>query len=213
MITVQDCCRSDSERTGVRSEFQTAKEDVVIVQVGRMEPSKGHIVHLNALRVVSDLPGWTCWQVGGSQQPCELRYMRELKTTAFRLGIGDRVRFVGERSDVRRVLAAADIYCQPNVTPEGFGITFVEALCARLPVVTAAIGGALEVLNESCGLLLPANDPQQLANSLRRLIQDGALRKKLGEAGPARARQLCDPATQLQQLYQKLVTLLGDSHA
>ena len=212
MIRVSDWCRSDADRTFVRSEFQTPKEDVVIVQVGRMEPSKGHIVHLNALGMLSELPGWTCWQVGGGQRPCESRYVEKLKRTAFELGIEDRVRFVGERSDVRRILAAADIYCQPNVTPEGFGIAIVEALCARLPVVTAAIGGAIEIVDESCGQLLPAKDTQQLASLLRRLIQDGALRKNLGAAGPARARQLCDPATQLQQLHQTLVTLL-DNHA
>jgi len=55
-----------------------------------------------------------------------------------------RVRFVGERLDVARILAAADIFCQPNIEAEPFGIVFIEALYAGLPVVASASGGALE---------------------------------------------------------------------
>jgi glycosyltransferase involved in cell wall biosynthesis len=49
------------------------------------------------------------------------------------------------RSDVARLLAAADIHCQPNIGPEPFGITFIEALYAGLPLVTTSIGGAIEM--------------------------------------------------------------------
>ena len=67
----------------------------------------------------------------------------------------ERVRFLGQRSDIPDVLGAADIHCQPNVDPEPFGVAFVEALHAGLPVVTTAIGAAPEVVDATCGVLVP----------------------------------------------------------
>ena len=188
----------------LRAELQTPPDATVIIQVSRMEAWKGHALHLEALSKLKDLPGWVCWQVGGAQQPGEEKYLQELKGLADSLGIGERVRFLGERSDVSRLLAAADIFCQPNTDPEPFGIVFIEALHARLPIVAAALGGALEIVDETCGVLVPPADVHALAEALRRLIQERALRVHLGAAGPARAEALCDPAAQLARFYEAL---------
>jgi glycosyltransferase involved in cell wall biosynthesis len=120
-----------------------------------------------------------------------------LKKRASRLGIGGRIRFLNERSDVARLMAAADIYCQPNTHPDSFGITFIEALYAELPVVTTSLGGACEILNDSCGVLVRPGDVSALAEALQRLIRDRTERHKLGRSGPKRARDLCDPEAQL----------------
>ena len=107
-----------------------------------------------------------------------------------------------------QLLGAADIHCQPNTGPEPFGIAFVEALYAGLPVVTTALGGAIEIINPSCGRLLPPDDIQALVQALGQLIQDGGLRHTLGAAGRARARLLCDPETQmgcLKDLLEQVV--------
>lgn len=197
---------SNADHMAMRVELQTPEDAVVIIQVSRMEAWKGHAAHLEALSLLRDLPGWVCWQVGGAQRSQEIQYVEELKKTAARSGIADRVRFLGQRSDVARLLAAADIHCQPNTGPEPFGITFIEALYAGLPVVTTAIGGACEIVDDSCGVLVPADDVRALAASLRRLIQDQALRIKLGAAAPKRARQLCDPATQMPRLHELLAS-------
>src|SRR5262249_28306642 len=81
---------------------------------------------------------------------------------------------------------------------------------AALPVVTSAMGGALEIVDDTCGSLLPPGDRSALAESLGKLIQDSKLRGRLGAAGPGRARQLCDPATQLGELKLLLGTKLGE---
>ncbi len=199
---------TQDERRATRAELNTPEDATVIVQVSRMERLKGHGLHLEALGTLGDLSDWVCWLVGGAQRPHEIRYLNELKSMAGHTGIAERVRFVGQRSDVKRLLAAADIYCQPNIGPEGFGLTFVEALDSGLPIVTTALGGACEVVDASCGFLLPSGDTQALANALRRLINDRTLRNELGSAGPKWARQLCDPATQSQDLYQTLTALV-----
>jgi glycosyltransferase involved in cell wall biosynthesis len=196
----------DDDRASVRKELQTADHAVVILQASRMEPWKGHALHLQALRRLRDIPDWVCWQVGGAQSPHEAPYVGRLTDEARRLGIADRVRFVGQRSDVAKLMAAADIYCQPNLGPEPFGITLVEALYARLPVVTTALGAAPEIVDGSCGILVAPDDPDALAGALTPLIADGALRRHLGSAGPARARVLCDVPRQLRALERALTS-------
>jgi len=182
----------------------TPEGDVVVVQVSRLEAWKGQTQCLQALSALRELPGWTCWQVGGAQRPEEMRYLRFLKHEAAKLGIGNRVRFLGERSDIARLLLAADVFCQPNVEPEPFGITLVEALRAGLPIVTTARGGAAEIADPSCGILLEPYDVAGLSASLRLLIEDCALRNRLAAGGPRRARVLCDPAVQMALLQQSL---------
>jgi len=177
---------------------------VVILQVSRMERGKGQTVLLDALNRLRDLPGWLCWIVGGAQRAEEERYQKQLTDAAAQAGLLGRVRFLGERTDVRHLLGAADVYCQPNIGADAFGITFVEALYAGLPVVTSALGGALEIVNADCGILVPPGDPAALAVVLHRLVADPAARARLGAAGPARARQLCDPQVVLMRLQEFL---------
>lgn len=184
-------------RTDVRSELGTSDGTVVILQASRLERWKGQAVHMEALGLLRDLPGWECWLAGGEQKAGESDYMAELRSSVERAGIADRVRFLGQRSDVPRLMAAADIFCQPNSGPEPFGIVFVEALYAGLPVVTSGFGGAVEIVDSTCGILTEPGDARAVAAALRDLIEDAPRRRALGAAGPARAESLCDPARQL----------------
>src|SRR4029079_18491879 len=84
----------------------------------------------------------------------------------------ERFRFVGERRDIARLLAAADIHCQPNTEPEPFGLAFVEALHASLAVVTSDLGGVREIVTPECGVLVAAGDEAALASALQALIDD-----------------------------------------
>jgi glycosyltransferase involved in cell wall biosynthesis len=197
-------------RETVRRELETAPEAVVIVQVSRLEEWKGHRVLLNGLGLLRDVPGWTCWIVGGVQRAKEAPYLGALKNLAGDLQISDRIRFVGQRSDVPRLLAAADVFCQPNTGPEAFGIVFVEALYAGLPVVATAIGGAQEIIDSTCGRLVPSADAGALGDGLADLISFPDVRQRLGSRGPARARALCDPEQQLLRM-QTVLSSLGVS--
>lgn len=203
----------DADIKQVRAELQTPEDGTVIIQVSRMEAWKGQTQHLEALSLLKDLPGWICWQVGGAQTPGEKKYLQGLKETANRLGIAGRMRFLGHRRDVADLLASTDIFCQPNNGPEPFGITFIEALYAGLPLVTTDIGGAREIIDDTCGVLVPRGDARSLATTLRRLIQEPALRVKLGTAGPSRASALCDPATQMNRFCEALGSVIRQRSA
>ena len=201
---------SGADLETVRAEFNTPTDAIVILQISRLEPHKGHLAHLEALALLRDVPDWICWQVGDVQRPEESRYFETVKDAAVRLGIEDRVRFPGWQPNVQKLLAVCDIYCQPNIYPEPFGITFIEALYAGKPVIATAIGGPKEIVDESCGFLVPPNNPGELASALRDLIQNKQLRVDLGRSGPRRARQLCDPASQIRTLYEAFVNVSGN---
>jgi glycosyltransferase involved in cell wall biosynthesis len=191
-------------RYEIRRALGVADDTVAIIQVSRMEAWKGHHLHLDALAKLKDDPRWICWMVGGAQRPAEQEYMRDIQEKAARLGIGNRVRFLGQRSDVPNLLAAADIFSQPNLGAEPFGIVFIEALAAGLPVVTTAMGGPQEIIDDSCGFLAPPGDADRVAASLRALIESPDLRARLGRHGPERARDLCDPGGRIPDLYDTL---------
>ena len=191
----------------VRAELATPLDSTVVILAARMEALKGHEDLLRCLGEVADRADWCCWIVGGPQRPNEVAYRENLLRVAQSLGIGERVRFVGERRDVFRLLRAADIYCQPNTAPESFGISFVEAMRCGLPVLSTAIGGAVEVVDETCGILVPSGDRTQLTLALRRLLTDASLRTRLGSGGPARARALCSPQDRLRELFDALQTV------
>jgi glycosyltransferase involved in cell wall biosynthesis len=189
-------------RGEVRRELGAAPQTTVIAIACRFERWKGHA---DLLRAAASLTGdWTIWIAGAPQRPHEMEYECELRAMAASPALGGRVRFLGERRDVARVLAGADVHCQPNTDPEPFGIAFVEALDAGLPVVTFDFGGASEIVTPACGLLLPAADRAALGPALQRLVDDPALRASMGQAGPARARALCDPASQVARLERVL---------
>lgn len=190
-----------TSRAGVRAALGAAPGTAVVLIASRFERWKGHA---DLLRAAATLRGdWTIWIAGGAQRPHELEYAREMHALAAGLP-PERVVFLGDRTDMPRVFAAADIHCQPNATPEPFGLVFVEALSAGIPVVTSDFGGAREIVTPACGVLLPTGDPSALARTLQGLIDDPARRAALGAAGPSRARALCDPSTQMAALERAL---------
>jgi glycosyltransferase involved in cell wall biosynthesis len=197
-----------SIRHALRLELNTPENAVVIIQASRLERWKGHSLLLAALGQLANRSDWICWIAGGVQRPQEAEYIKELEMQVQTLGITERVRFLGQRSDVPQLLAAADIHCQPNTGPEPFGVAFIQALYAGLPVVTTAMGGAMEIVDDSCGYLVPPDDVQALSEALITLIDNPEKRTTLGAGGKVRANYLCNPCQQLNQLYGIITKLI-----
>jgi len=199
---VSPVLRDAGARANVRREFGASAGTTVILLASRLERWKGHA---ELLRAAARLTGdWMIWIAGGAQRPHEAEYELELHRLARAFPAGERVRFLGSRTDVARILQAADVLCQPNTAPEPFGLVFVEALSAGIPVVTSDSGGAREIVTTECGALVAPGDRVALAAALQGLIDCPERRRALGDAGPARARGLCDPATQLCALERAL---------
>jgi phosphatidyl-myo-inositol dimannoside synthase len=121
--------------------------------------------------------------------------LARLRRLAARLGLGDRVEFLGHvpfarlAAEYRRACA----FCLPS-RQEGFGIVFLEAMAAGLPIAAARAGAVPEVVADSqCGILVPPGDEGALARALGRMLGDPALRRRLGEAGRRRVERYDAP--------------------
>lgn len=159
---------------------------IVIVHVGRFSEVKNHMLLLQAFaRVRSDQPIYL-WLLGDG----ELRPAME--QLAQELGVADRVRFWGVRSDVADILNAADIFVLPSKW-EGNPLSVMEAMATGLPVVATAVGGVPELVEEGVsGFLTPNEDADAFTNALQRLVDNAELRRRMGEAALRRAREKFD---------------------
>ncbi|MGZ4415269.1 MAG: glycosyltransferase, partial [Gaiellaceae bacterium] len=109
-----------------------------------------------------------------------------------RRSLAGRVRLLGERDGVPSLLADADVFVLASRS-EGLPLSVIEAMAAGLPVVASDVGGLRELVLESqTGVLVPSGDPAALADALRPLLRDRALRRRLGSAGRERAKGLFD---------------------
>ena len=196
-----------ASREEIRATLDVESSIPVVLIASRFERWKGHRELIAALSRIEQ--PWRLWIAGRPQRADEAEYERELQALVERSGIAQRTRLLGERRDVPALMEAADVHCQPNSVAEPFGLTYVEALYAGLPVVTTAVGGALEIVTEKCGILVPAGNPEALRGALTSVMQHRELRMRLGAAGPARAAQICDPARQLGTLAEVLTRAIA----
>lgn len=193
-----------SKRAAIRAELQTPADATVIVQVGRLDAYKGHRLLIEAVAALPPSRPWHCWIVGGADTAEQRTYLAELEAAARQRGIENRVHFTGARQDIRAVLGAADIFCHPNLTPEAFGIVFIEALRAGLPVVGSQSGGVLDIVTPECGRLVAPGDVPALTAVLDELVGSEPLRRELGQRGPVRADLLCDVRPRVADLDRAL---------
>ena len=145
---------------------ETDGQRFVILIAARLQPSKGHAILLDALAMLPHTLEWECWIAGGPQRDAEHDYLKGLRRRALSRGVAGRVRFLGQRDDVPRLLARADVLCQPNTEPEGFGLTLAEALAVGTPVVTTDLGAARELIDARSGVLVPPHEPRAVAAAI-----------------------------------------------
>jgi glycosyltransferase involved in cell wall biosynthesis len=111
------------------------------------------------------------------------------------LALGDAVHFLGEISRTRLAeeYVNADCFCLPSVQ-EGFGIVFLEAMAAGLPIVACRTAAVPEVVADGVtGLLVPPESPERLTDALEEILTDSARRKEYGEAARQRALEFNSP--------------------
>ncbi len=159
-----------------RAALDTPDDAPLLLALGRLHVNKGFDVLLDALAA---LPTAYLWLAG------EGPLGAELEARAGRLGVAGRVRFLGWRTDVAALMAAADIVVCPS-RREPFGNVVIEAWAQRRPVVAAqSAGPGALIAPDRTGLLVPVDDPPALAAALGRLIDDAGLGAALAEAGHA----------------------------
>jgi glycosyltransferase involved in cell wall biosynthesis len=174
----------------------------VVCGVGTLTDYKGYDVLLDALaRAAPRLGEWTLRLVGDGPRRAEL------ERTAQRLGIAGRVSFLGFVENPYPLLRDSSVFVQPSRF-EGFGVTIVEALALRVPVIASSSGGPAEVLDGGrYGLLVPPDDPDALADALVSVANDPDVRARLtARADAAVARYApAEVASAVMRLVQETV--------
>jgi len=191
-VIVDGRANSSGKRVGPYVRLLSYDSEEVIMRQGEWGGNTFYLAVSGVLDVFIDV-------AGGPQRRTEEPYFEELSRLAAVAG-SVKVRMLGERGDVPQLMSAADLYCQPNTAPEPFGIAFVEALAAGLPVVTTGFGGALEIVDDRCGVLVRDPSPEAIAAALQRLIDTPALRASLSAAAPGQAHRISDPAARLAEI-------------
>jgi len=175
------------EREALRAELGFGADDLVAICVARFAPQKAHDVLLRAtLEARREVPELRLLLVGDDPFGDGRERAEAL---AAELGLEQVVRFAGIRRDVPRLLAAADVFVMSSLW-EGFGLVFLEAMSAGLPVLATRVSGVPEVVEDGAtGLLVPPSDVPALATALSALAADGERRRSLGRAGRERVRK------------------------
>jgi len=189
-------------REALRLELGAAPDDAVVLMAARFERWKGHDVLVKAAAQLSIDRPWRIWIAGAAQTSAEQRYASEVASSLAALAphLRERIALLGERTDVPTLMRLADIYCQPNLKGEPFGMAIAEAMRSSLPSVFSGGGGAAELLDDSCAIGTAPGDTAAVAAALQALIGDARLRTVMGEAAAARAARLTDPASRVRDL-------------
>lgn len=178
------------------------RDEVVIGAVARLSKEKGLHYLLEAFALMAGRHPRAQLVLAGDG-----RERQRLEGLAARLGVGERVRFLGEvpHEQVPTVLGELDVFAMPS-TWEGFGVAALEAEAMEVPVVASNVHGIPDVvLDGETGLLVPPRDPRALASALERLASDADLRRRLGRAARAFVAEHYsweDNAAQMEALYQ-----------
>jgi glycosyltransferase involved in cell wall biosynthesis len=156
--------------------------------VGNIREWKGQREVIAALQLLSEkirMRLRVCF--AGATASNDAAYERNLRDDIATGALGDCVRFLGSRTDVADLYAAADIALHASITPEPFGLVVPEAMALDCAVIAASSGGPTEVITPGTGLLCDPLIPQQYADALERLVCDQPLRRAIAAAGATRA--------------------------
>jgi glycosyltransferase involved in cell wall biosynthesis len=192
-------------RPDARRELGIDGNALVGVAVANLIHYKGHVDLIKGLGSIAPKlpPHWLVLLAGRDEG-----LGKKLKELAEYAGVAEHVHFLGQRSDVDHLLAAADFGLLTS-HEEGFSNVILESMRAALPMVVTDVGGNPEaVLNGETGLVIPAHSPNAIGDAVFRLANDPALRKRLGVAGKERVRlefSLEKCVTAHAELYDQLL--------
>jgi len=170
---------------GPRAEFAVREDEVVILAVGNLVERKGHIVLLKALAGLVDAGCKVPWRVIIAGRGPEHDALRSFAASA---GIAERVHLPGHRDDIPDLQALASILCMPSLW-EGLPLAVLEGMHAGNCVVASRTSGIPEAIKHGeNGLLAEPGDVAGLSGALRSVLEDAALRTRMGNAALATAR-------------------------
>ena len=191
------------------AESQQLKSDLgvenqfLVGHFSRLSPWKGQHVLIEAL---THCPKNVTALLVGDALFGEQSYVQQLHDQVEQSGLRSRVKFLGFRTDIPRLMSACDLVVHSSTAPEPFGRVIVEAMLCGTPVVAAAAGGAIELIEDKkTGWLCPPDQPRQLAKIISNCCESPHSRQTIAQTAQTYARERFDLAT----VNQHLGTLLA----
>lgn len=200
-----DIAPDESSPAQIRAELRLPHGPLVGV-FSRLAEWKGQHVVLQAL---AKTPGVSCI-IAGDALFGEQAYAARLRQMVVDLGLGERVQFLGQRSDVSRLMHAVDAVIHPSIDAEPFGRTLVEAMLAGVPVIATDAGAASDILEAGrAGTLVPPGEADALAAAITTILsKPPELEGRLAHA-KARARSHYGTAQMLQAIAGVIEQVAG----
>jgi glycosyltransferase involved in cell wall biosynthesis len=180
--------------------------DYIVGHFSRLSPWKGQHILLEAL---THCPKAIALFVGDALFG-EQEYVEQLQQQVKQLGLSDRVHFLGFRSDIPQLMSMCDLITHTSTAPEPFGRVIVEAMLCGKPIIAAAAGGAIELIeNNQTGWLTTPGDAMQLAAIINQCQAQAEATAKIAQAGKNIATQRFN-LTNIQQQTSDLLKSLRD---
>lgn len=185
------------QRIAVAPTKKTDKK--ILITTGRLVPQKGQTYLLSALALLPAKYNYELWIVGGGP------LKTDLEKQAQKLGLENKVKFLGTRHDVPELLAQADIFVFSSIF-EGLGIAVLEAAIAKLPIVASKIDGLLDIIQDGqSGLLVEPKNPAALAQAIETMLEHPEQAKAMAEQAYNYVKNNFEVKV-ITQRYQKLFT-------
>jgi glycosyltransferase involved in cell wall biosynthesis len=195
--------------------YQTSKSDIkqlkqqlglegqfVVGHFSRLAPWKGQHILITAL---AECPPQVTALLVGDALFGEHDYVQQLHQQIAQMGLENRVKFLGFRSDIPQLMAACELVAHTSTAPEPFGRVIVEAMLCGRPVVAAKAGGAIELVEHGInGFLVTPGKPQELAQVITTCLQEVETTATMANNAQAIASQRFDVTTINQQIAQLL---------
>ena len=170
-------------RHQLRRELALEPTEPMIGFVARYHPMKDHNTLLRALAVLRDLGNCPCCLlIGTGMDPGNAALTQQID----RLGLGDRVRLLGRRTDIPALMNALDLHVMSSES-EAFGNVLGEAMACGTPCVSTDVGDAAEIIG-STGRIVPVRDPEALADAIAALLAERETSGWLDRREAARSR-------------------------
>jgi len=195
----------DTERFGQARE---AKSPFVIGTVGHLAPIKGFDVFVRAAAIVSAGRQDVRFVIIGEDKSSQMDHRRSLESLVAELGLNEIVSVPGWHDDMPAVLSSFSLFVSA-ARSEPFGLAIVEAMAAGLPIVATSSEGALEIIEDGyTGKLIPAGDPEALAQVINKLLDDPRECSRLGGNAQLAARErysLSRMASDTERVYREVL--------
>lgn len=169
---------------------------MLLLSVGRLTPQKGFEHLLKAFALVHEIHPTVALAIAGDG-----RELEPLAAQIHSLGLDGHAFLLGQRDDVPRLLAAADIYVNSSLL-EGTPVSVLEAMAVGLPIVATSVGDTSHLLEGDAGILVPPAESEKLADALIGLLSNSVRQAALGKSARARAQKEYSPQAWTRNLLK-----------